>query len=641
MAARHHGHAHVSPHTMTHSFDDDIAFVFAQQNTDGSFHHQSSMHTDFSDAQTYTSPFFTALIVECLCDVKEHPIAQQILKRAAIFLQSQLSENGTVNYWARSSSEATELPYPDDLDDTMLTLAAIYHYDPSTMPTEIISRLISLLTQLEEKPGGPYRTWVTQSDDLRWRDVDIAVNANIAYFLGQLGVTSRPLHKLLLGHIEQNQLTSPYYPSSWPVVFYLSRIKSPHVQRTLKKRIRTFLSLPTSPLDLTLMTLSMLHLNFPLSQIASTIDHLNEQNTYHQPYAFCFDPSLHGTPRYAGCAALTTALRVAAISRFHKLENARNNTSHRRAHEKRIFSLIQTECHEAPSLQPQLKQLNQDYASHRILLTAHDFVAALVHPPGYRTAIADSLDAANLFGWYAYTIFDDIGDEQKNTDKLPLAIFAQERCLKIFRTTFADKPDYIHYVEQIFQQMHLAMDFEMNELRFKPQEGTLIMPSELHTFPLEILAHRSFGHTLGPLGLFYLSEGKINSLSFQALVSFYKHFLITRQLLDDAHDWLDDFKRGQLTYISWHMLQTLHITHFTDDLPDQLHTYFWSTYFPELCKIMSSQARLCKRSFSKLTNLAHPDYFSGLLAPLEKQIMKSEQHYQRTRELIHTLDKAK
>src|SRR4030095_7089120 len=102
--------------------------------------------------------------------------------KIAKFLLLHKSEFWSWNYWQRNSHEAKELPYPDDLDVTFCALAALSHYDKKLISGDVFAYIVQLLTATEKKEGGPYRTWlVAKNAPAVWRDVDLAVNSNIAY----------------------------------------------------------------------------------------------------------------------------------------------------------------------------------------------------------------------------------------------------------------------------------------------------------------------------------------------------------------------------------------------------------------------------------------------------------------------------
>src|SRR5438876_3918375 len=116
------------------------------------------------------------------------------------------------------------MPYPDDLDDTFCALSALRLHDPDLVNEAALGRVVHLLVALETQVGGPYRTWIAPEDaPAVWRDVDLAVNANIAYFLRLTGTTLPGLTAIMEQGIMAKTLSSPYYPSLYPVAYFVAR----------------------------------------------------------------------------------------------------------------------------------------------------------------------------------------------------------------------------------------------------------------------------------------------------------------------------------------------------------------------------------------------------------------------------------
>jgi len=97
-------------------------------------------------------------VLSCLSALEETPKVKTIKQKAAKFLLSQKSKHWSFNYWVRNSQEAKKLPYPDDLDDTFCALSALFQYDPNLINGSAMAKIITLLTAMEKKEGGPYRT---------------------------------------------------------------------------------------------------------------------------------------------------------------------------------------------------------------------------------------------------------------------------------------------------------------------------------------------------------------------------------------------------------------------------------------------------------------------------------------------------
>ena len=163
-----------SPNVMT----EGVRRLAVLQRADGSF---TGEHWGAgAEREPTTSLFATALVVCATTSLPPSDTREELRRKAANFLRGHQSPHGSFNYWIRGSIGEKELPCPDDLDDTACALAALTIADPSRMDGPAMSNIVKILTHVESKPGGPYRTWITGSDvaDI-WKDVDPVVNANI------------------------------------------------------------------------------------------------------------------------------------------------------------------------------------------------------------------------------------------------------------------------------------------------------------------------------------------------------------------------------------------------------------------------------------------------------------------------------
>ena len=76
------------------------------------------------------------------------------------------------------------------------------------------------------------------------------------------------------------------------------------------------------------------------------------------------------------------------------------------------------------------------------------------------------------------------------------------------------------------------------------------IPAQLPTFgDHENLANRSIGHAMGPLVETLIAGYALDSKEAKIILSLFRHYLIARQLHDDAHDWADDLLRGRVNSV--------------------------------------------------------------------------------------------
>jgi len=173
----------------------------------------------------HQTTFFTSVILGCLSysDYEDEQV-NKIRERAVNFLLAQKSPAWSFNYWQRQAPEFTALPYPDDLDDTFAALGALAAARPDLISGQVLARAVQLLLAAEARSGGPYKTWLVPAGaPAVWQDVDLAVNANIAWFLLGQKVQVPELARFIEQRIRGQNYHSPYYPSPYPVIYFLSR----------------------------------------------------------------------------------------------------------------------------------------------------------------------------------------------------------------------------------------------------------------------------------------------------------------------------------------------------------------------------------------------------------------------------------
>ena len=263
-------------------------FLSQHQQQNGSFLSVSSDSSSFKDGYTFPSLFSTTLILLSLADLKDTPKIALIKDKMANFLMSQKNENFSFNYWDRKSKEYKDIPYPDDLDDTFCALAALYKYDQHLFDGNTLRKITLLLTAMEEKVGGPYQTWIVKKDAPSvWKDIDLAVNSNIAYFLSLLDISLPNINALIESMIKNKMISSPYYPTIYPIIYFISRFYTgKHRDRLTKLLLKDYQQ--QNPLNQSLIILSLLNFNVSSAQITPIVQALTS-HTYtslEKPYPF-------------------------------------------------------------------------------------------------------------------------------------------------------------------------------------------------------------------------------------------------------------------------------------------------------------------------------------------------------------------
>lgn len=562
-----------------------LAYIAKHQLDDGSFESFSSPSAKhFQPQHTYRTTFVPALVLGALAGATI-PGAETIRERLASFLAEQASPTGSYNYWAKRTKQRQTLPYPDDLDDTFCALSGLYLHDPAIVSAKTLAAAVRLLLATETTVGGPYRTWlVANTAKPVWRDVDLAVNSNIAYFLS---LVSEPLPNLI-DYIDQclvnDELRSPYYPSAYPLIYYISRGYNGRQTTALVKTIRTLLANANTPLQtaICLSALAQLGALKNITKPLASLVRLQQTDGSWPAEAFCIDPAINGQTHYHGSAVLTTALVLEALQRCTQPVRSKLPADKQRivkqplADSAAVLALADAQCEAlAPELRATtleaLRKLATSSNGPEIINLPHEFNQSLREPvPTTSKSFFTGLSLANLYGWLAYTIYDDFLDGEGQPELLPSANLAMRSSLHCFSQATPLRRSFQALTRQTFDTIDGANAWELTHCRF-PVYGREILIDALPDYgDLSPLAERSLGHTLAPLAILIAKGLGSRDLAFRQARQAMHHYLIARQLNDDLHDWQADLQNGQITHVVNRILADLDLAPGPHRLPELL-----------------------------------------------------------------------
>lgn len=633
-----------------------ISVLKREQQLNGSFlSYSSSMPNDFSQAIKHQSPFPAALIVNALTSNQNGPEIIRIREMALRYLLDQRSSHWSFNYWNRQSKQAQDLPYPDDLDDTFAALSAIYRSQPNEITGDALARIVTLLTSVEVAPGGPYRTWlIAGTANPVWHDVDIAVNAQVAYFLQLLGVAMPKLARHLQEQLRTDQLDSPYYPDRLATYYYLSRVVSePEDKRMLLTKIDQYRSGQAWPTTLTLALTIISYRN--LGHSTATLQELRRQlerailKDGYRAHPFCYDPTLKGQPFYAGSPALTAAFCLEALAPV--AEPTPQINLNKRYQQIGLRITTDFAAHHTTLPQPfhshlvEVKdRIMRHNESHAICLLPALFDAALA-PSAKKKQLTDTalsqLGLGHLYGWIAYTLADDLLDAEGSVDTLPIITLCLREMTLLFAEFGHDTPAFQRLFRQVMDRLEAANYWEVTNCRINPKKVDLRQLSTL-TFDESYYADRSLGHALGPLAVLTHHGYKDGDAAIQDWLTFFTHYLTARQLNDDAHDWQTDLAAGQLNPVNVRLVQTYIIDHpkqsvvSVKTLTPKLEKLFWGTVLTEIAHEILSNTQEATAALERLTILTDTSFFRQLLHKPEKAAQEALREHKKTSDFIAT-----
>jgi hypothetical protein len=618
------------------------------QEADGSFPSLSTDNSPMKGGRTVQTTFFTSLILLALSDIPASGAVIACKQKAARFLLSQKSEHMSWNYWARDSKDAKRFPYPDDLDDTFCALAALYKYDKSLIDGSVLAKVVTLLTATEQQEGGPYYTWLVEpSAPSVWKDTDLAVNANVAYFLSLIDVHLPKVQVFLEQQIQKEKLHSPYYASVYPIIYFISRFYKGQKKQTLQKvllSLRDKNGVWENSLNTALAVSALIRLDYPSKYLFQSIAYLlkSQSKGIWEAYPFVSERVKKDYTEFGGSGALTTALCIESLdlykkAAYRKIKRINTNILDK---EHMYEEIMQQVGKRYASLDIRLQEkakelihiLIQKDASKQIPMLPYYFASYLPEKAQKKLSsdLLVKLGAANVFGWIAYTIFDDFYDEDVNERHiLSLATVSLREVTNIFTTILPKESQFQTHFTRIMDGIDNANAWEVTHCRFDPRKTPLNKLTIPNYGDYTFIAEKSFGHCLGPVVMMHALGYKDESMEMKQLIAFFTHFLTAKQLNDDAHDWEKDLRRGQLNPVSALLIKQWKAKHRNksnrsiDAILPKLQEHFWTNTIVDICDIINDQTEQAREAIGALKIIKDKSLADTLLKPIEKATEKA------------------
>jgi hypothetical protein len=562
-------------------------------------------NAQLSDGSFENSPFQTSLIIICLRHIKNNTTAKIISRHAISYLFSQASLQCSWNYWDRSQPKSQTLP--DDLDDTSMALAAISIHEPGIINENMLLSFVKNLVSTEIKEGGPYYSWIVpESFRESWNDVDPVVNSNIGYALHLQNIKIAPLGNFLELLISENEPPSKYY-SPLHFYYFLSRWYTCSKNKIMKQLVRTYPTINTN-LERAIFVSTYKNLGGDINKISHEIKQLSQV----KPSQLTSDPFYieeieNNTPTYAQSKSLTAACIIEALT--FPQETLSQNTSLIET----VSDLAESRFSNAPKvIQNQISEIVKKMKSHKkapeIFLLPYLWHRSMRirYQKAHSEKDITELCVASVLGWIGFGIYDDIIDGENKQTLIPLANICVREVSAILKNG-----------KSILDTIDHANAWENSTCKVSVIDNILELPKILpHYGDLHQLAHKSLGHALGPMILTPFKKDQVKK--------FFIHYLIARQLNDDAHDWLEDLRNGFLNPMSVLVIKrycelypnTTHINLDTDR--EVLQSLFWYEVIDTVVRTIQDHLKQARTVIKKLNLFDDYETIDILLTPLEQ-----------------------
>jgi len=255
--------------------------------------------------------------------------------------------------------------------------------------------------------------------------------------------------------------------------------------------------------------------------------------------------------------------------------------------------------------------------------------------------LADLLGSANIHAWIAYTIYDDIIDNEGDPLMLSLANIMQRISYDTYITLFITRKDVIN---THFNSVDNSNLWELQNTRCNISGETINIDKIPEYGEGVFLAERSVGHVLGPI---LLIDSKYELLDHQKdlVHGALFQYLIARQISDDLKDWRKDLHNGHVSYVVSKLLKSANIqlgTYNLKELTNKLQKEFWMAVFEECSYLIISKISTIEDMFAKSGIFKTNNEFSiKVLQPL-KAIAESDLfEYSNSKDFLKSYSDAK
>lgn len=585
-----------------------------------------------------TNVFFTSLILLALSPLKTDARAQSIIHNGLQFLLAEKKSQWTWNYVRKKHTKNP--PYPDDFDDTCSALAALSIYAPSLVSGDVLAQTVQNLISYETKTGGPYTTWMVPGSSTHtsvWHDVDVVVNSTIAFFLHIHNVQLPHITEFIESSIHKKTYPSRYYTHPVVCLYFISRVyKGKFVKEAIQQILdtRNARGVWENPLITALAVSALIRFGVPHKKVKNAVHVLSTCSEF-EAYPLYIEKKEYGKdPTYIGSKAITAAYIAEACLLYQTTHQSVIQKPQQKTEEnihadiiarlKRHIYKISPEC--VPQLEDVLKRILKSDKGREITLFPYHFYHSLSkHKKPISQDTLIDLGYANLCGWIAYRIYDDILDEEPSSqtaDSVSLANMCMREVSAVYLRILPPKEHTCF--SDILNNIDAANQWERTHCLIKKETPTNTIPDYKHH---HVLAHKSLGHVLGPVTIMILQGNPSDSQKTQAVIKSLSHYLIARQMNDDAHDWLTDLSRGFFNSANSRLWKTASAyrpeIHTEKAGQHRLQKRYWHTIIPQIATDITRHCAHARTYSKKIPEFKESGYINTLLAPLETSTQKA------------------
>jgi hypothetical protein len=145
------------------------------------------------------------------------------------------------------------------------------------------------------------------------------------------------------------------------------------------------------------------------------------------------------------------------------------------------------------------------------------------------------------------------------------------------------------------------------------------------------------GHALGCLAITLELGHEAGGREFKAIEKFFYHYLIARQLGDDAHDWKDDLRKGQINAVGALLIaEVKRPVRSVRALYEQLERYFWKHTAEAINRRILDELAQARAAIDESGIIKHPAALEAFMQPIEASVQNVRQQQRKTAGFLRT-----
>jgi hypothetical protein len=561
------------------------------------------------------------------------------LKIREILFTKLLDQRGllsTYNYWFEESPMNVVERYPNDLDDTCCAWIALIKQRPSLMDKKTFFELLKVFSFCYDKNNGGYRTWIVKKEERLWQNFDLGVNINVLRFLSNYGFRPKKAYEILDLSVILGKLNSVFYCGDLPLIYFLSDFYRGKGLISLRKRITYLMEIKKNDPALVLVGIAALRFGFVdliTKKLVKSIQSFQRVDGSYPIFPFYYYQYKNSETNYYQGDLMSTGFYIEFKNLLKELSIKIGDKEKKDILTNQIktsLACVHQVDLEAELLNRVKRLMRSD--SNELLIFLADRLCGDLNQVNLSVVDLNFLAIVQTFANVAYEIYDDINDEQKNLDALPIAniaLYVLFKQIDLFPKSSLCRKNLL----DCFITLEKNFYFEKKKLSFnKLMWIKLKNLSEIELFKITLEKAKATGFS----SYLLLDLSKIKDAKIIKKIIFLIYLI--KQFNDDFHDCFVDLKNHKFNLVNYYLLNKISKFDnknelFEDDL------YLRKIFYDEVISMVQNKIFKCiQRAQNLLLNqsaIKQNGFFRKILYDYEKLFVKGVRRADLIRYLLH------